>query len=94
MHTRDALEGGEDQRRINILSAWREAPSFFTSREQAALAMTEAVTLIGQDGVSDDVWQSAEAEFNEQGLLDLLMAISVINVWNRLAVAMHRPLPS
>ncbi len=93
MHTRDALAGGEDLRRINILSAWREAPRFFTERELAALAMTEAVTLIGEAGVPQDVWDAAAAQFSQEELVYLLMAISAINVWNRLAVATHQALP-
>ncbi len=94
MHTRDALAAGEDQRRINILSAWREAPGFFTGRERSALALTEAVTLIGEGGVPDSVWDAAASQFSEQELVHLLMAISVINVWNRLAVATHQSLDS
>ena len=93
MHTRDALAAGEDQRRINILAAWREAPGFFTDREQAALSLTESVTLIGEDGVTDSVWDPAAEEFSEEEMVYLLMAISAINVWNRLAVATHQNLP-
>lgn len=93
MHLRDARSGGEDQRRLDILSAWREAPSFFTPRERAALALTEAVTLISEAGVPEDVWQAAAAEFSQEGLVHVLMAISVINVWNRLAIATHQALP-
>lgn len=93
MHATDAIKGGEDQRRINILSAWREAPTFFTTAERAALALTERVTLIGEEGVPDDVWAAAAAEFDDAGLVHVLMAISVINVWNRLAVATHQHLP-
>lgn len=93
MHTADAVKGGEDQRRINILSAWREAPTFFTAAERAALALTESVTLLSEDGVPDDVWEAARAEFDSVGLVEVLMAISVINVWNRLAVTTHQKLP-
>lgn len=93
MHTKDAVKGGEDQRRINILSAWREAPSFFTERERAALALTEEVTAIGERGVSGTVWDEVAKHFTEQELVHLLMAISAINVWNRLAVATHQKLP-
>lgn len=93
MHTADAIKGGEDQRRINIVSAWREAPTFFTASERAALDLTERVTLIGEAGVPDDVWSAATAEFGPGELVHVLMAISVINVWNRLAVATHQHLP-
>lgn len=93
MHTRDALAAGETQRRINILSAWKEAPTFFTGRERAALGLTEAVTKIADSGVTEDVWEAATQEFGEEELVALLMAINAINVWNRLAVATHQHLP-
>ncbi len=93
MHTRDALQAGEDPRRVNILAAWREAPSFFTARERAALSLTEAITLISEDGVPDHVWDGAAAEFSEDDLRALVMGIGAINVWNRLAVATHQDLP-
>jgi AhpD family alkylhydroperoxidase len=93
MHHRDARAGGEDQRRLDVLSAWREATELFTEREQAALAFTEAVTLIGDDGVPDEVWTQARQHFDDAGMVQLLMAISVINVWNRLAVSTHQELP-
>jgi len=94
MHLRDARQAGEEQRRLDILSAWREAPAFFTPREQAALALTEAVTLISEAGVPEQVWSQAEAEFDSESLVHVLMAISVINVWNRLAIATHQALPN
>lgn len=93
MHCRDARAGGEDQRRLDVLSAWREAPDLFTERERAALALTEAVTLIGQDGVPDDVWAEATTQFDDAGIVHLLMAVATINVWNRLAVSTHQALP-
>lgn len=93
MHTRDARAKGEEQRRLDILSAWREAPGFFTEAERAALALTESVTLIGQAGVPDHVWDEAARQFADDDLVHLLMAISVINVWNRMAVSVHQDLP-
>jgi len=93
MHLRDARAGGEDQRRLDVLSAWREASDLFTEREQAAFALTEAVTLISQDGVPDDVWSRASASFDDKEIVHLLMAIATINVWNRLAVSTHQALP-
>lgn len=93
MHNRDARRLGEDQRRLDVLSAWREAPELFTEPERAALALTEAVTRIGDGGVVDEVWRQAAAQFDEAGLVHLLMAIVTINVWNRLAVATHQHLP-
>jgi AhpD family alkylhydroperoxidase len=93
MHNRDARAGGEDQRRLDVLSAWREAPGLFTAPERAALAFTEAVTRIGDAGVPDPVWDDVAAHFDEAGIVQLLMAIATINVWNRLAVATHQQLP-
>lgn len=94
MHCRDAREGGEEQRRLDVLSAWREAPGLFSEKEQAALALTEAVTLIGRDGVTDDVWERAIKHFGPTEIASLLMAIATINVWNRLAVSTHQALPN
>lgn len=93
MHTRDAVNEGEDPRRIYVSSAWREAPDLFTERERAALEMTEYVTRIGEEGVPDDTWNRAKAVFDEHEMVQLLMAICVINVWNRIAVATHADLP-
>ncbi|HEY7008166.1 MAG TPA: carboxymuconolactone decarboxylase family protein [Jatrophihabitantaceae bacterium] len=93
MHNRDARKAGEDQRRLDVLSAWREAPELYTDAERAALALTEAVTRIGDAGVPDPVWSEATAHFDQAGLVHLLIAIATINVWNRLAVATHQHLP-
>jgi len=93
MHNRDARAGGEDQRRLDVLSAWREAPDLFTAPERAALAFTESVTLIADGGVPDDVWAEVREHFDEAGAVHLLMAAAVINVWNRLAVSTHQALP-
>ena len=93
MHCRDAREGGEDQRRLDVLSAWREAPDLFSEKEQAALALAEAMTLIGREGVPDDVWGKAAKHFPREEIVPLLMAIATINVWNRLAVSTHQALP-
>jgi AhpD family alkylhydroperoxidase len=93
MHHRDARAGGEDQRRLDVLSAWREAPELYTPRERTALAITEAVTLIGQGGVPDEVWSQATRHFDDAGMVQLLMAVATINVWNRLAVSTHQQLP-
>jgi AhpD family alkylhydroperoxidase len=93
MHNRDARNLGEDQRRLDVLSAWREAPELFTDAEQAALALTEAVTRIGEAGVPDPVWDDTAKHFDQAGIVQLLMAIATINVWNRLAIATHQQLP-
>ncbi|MCC7078899.1 MAG: carboxymuconolactone decarboxylase family protein [Acidimicrobiia bacterium] len=93
MHTAEALAAGVDQRRINLVAAWREAGSLFSEREQAALALTEAVTLISADGVPDRVWDDVTAAFDEKEVVVLLMAICTINVWNRLNVTVRTELP-
>jgi AhpD family alkylhydroperoxidase len=93
MHAREAREAGESQRRLDVLSAWREVPSLFTEREQAAIALTEFVTRIGDDGVPDEVWNDVTQQFTEKEVVALLMAISTINIWNRLAVSTHQKLP-
>lgn len=86
MHTRDARELGETEQRIYALDAWRESP-FFSREERAALALTEAVTLLTETRVPDDVWQEAEDVFGAEYLAKLLMAIVTINAWNRIGVA-------
>lgn len=93
MHNRDAREHGEAQRRLDVLAGWHEVPDLFTEREQAALALTEAVTRIADAGVPDNVWDQASQHFSEQETIHLLMAIVTINVWNRLAVSTRRQLP-
>jgi len=93
MHCHDARDGGESQRRLDVLSAWREAPDLFSEKERAALALTESMTRIDRVGVPDDVWDNAAEQFTDSELVPLLLAISVINVWNRLAVATHQALP-
>lgn len=93
MHNRDAMELGESPRRLYVLAGWREAPDLYTERERAALSLTEAVTLIADAGVPDEVWKETTASFSDLEVVQLLMAISTINVWNRLAVATHQALP-
>src|SRR5262245_40775675 len=90
MHTQDARAGGETERRIYALSAWRETP-FYTDRERAALAWTEAVTRVG-DGVSDALYEGARKHFDEKELADLTWAVAAINAWNRVAIS-FRPVP-
>jgi len=86
MHTKDARAAGETEQRLYALSAWRETP-FFTPRERAALAWTEAVTNIQQGHASDEVYEEARREFDEPSLMRLTMAITQINTWNRIAIA-------
>jgi AhpD family alkylhydroperoxidase len=86
MHSKDARALGESEQRLYAISVWREAP-FFTPRERAALAWTEAVTKVGSDHVPDAVYRLAREHFDERQLVDLTMAIIAINAWNRLAIA-------
>src|SRR5437868_1265025 len=86
MHTNDARKLGETDDRMHLLNAWREAPGY-TERERAALAWVEAVTLITQGHVPDEVYQQALTQFSEQELVDLTMAVVAINSWNRLAIS-------
>jgi AhpD family alkylhydroperoxidase len=85
MHSKDALAAGETEQRIFAVPVWRDTP-FFTPRERAALAFTEAVTLISRDGVPDDVYRETREHFSEAETVKLTIAIATINVWNRLAV--------
>jgi AhpD family alkylhydroperoxidase len=85
MHTIDARAGGETEQRIYALAAWRETP-FFSDRERAALAWTEALTLISETHVPDQVYEEAKAHFDEKELVDLTLAITTINAWNRIAI--------
>ena len=88
MHTRDALAGGETDRRLFALSAWRESP-LFTARECAALALTDAVTLISDPRGLDEAYDAAAEHFERGELAALLYLIVTINGWNRLAVTTH-----
>jgi AhpD family alkylhydroperoxidase len=86
MHSKDARAAGETEQRLYVLQAWREAP-FYTARERAALAWCEAVTRLDPiHGVPDEVYQQARAEFSEEQLIDLNMAVVLINSWNRIAI--------
>jgi AhpD family alkylhydroperoxidase len=86
MHTKDALAAGESVERIVQLSAWEESAHFYSPRELAALALTEAVTVLTDGSVPDEVYARAAAEFDETELAHLIAAITAINAWNRFAV--------
>jgi AhpD family alkylhydroperoxidase len=86
MHSKDARAAGETEQRLYLLDAWRETP-FYSERERAALAWTEALTLIAGNDVPDDVYQQALQHFSEKELVDLSLAIVAINGWNRLSIA-------
>jgi AhpD family alkylhydroperoxidase len=90
MHTKDARAAGETEQRLYLLSAWREAP-LYTTRERAALALTEAVTLVSETQVPDEVWDEAAKEFSAEELAGVLMAIVTINGWNRIAISSRTP---
>lgn len=85
MHSKDARAEGETEQRLYALSAWRETP-FFTDRERAALALTEAVTLVGESHVPDAVYENAKQILSDDELASLTLAIITINGWNRLAI--------
>ncbi|WP_411503423.1 carboxymuconolactone decarboxylase family protein [Brevibacillus centrosporus] len=93
MHTKDARKLGETEQRIYLLSAWREA-SFYTDAERAALALTEAVTTISVGGVSDELYEEVRKHFDEKQFVSLIMAINVINAWNRLAITTGMTAPA
>ena len=86
MHTRDARALGESEQRLYAIVVWRETP-FFTERERAALAWTEAVTQVSHEHVPDEVYELAHRHFNDKELVDLTLAIIAINGWNRLAIS-------
>ncbi|WP_406013562.1 carboxymuconolactone decarboxylase family protein [Streptomyces sp. NBC_00984] len=86
MHTKDALAAGESIERIVQLSAWEESQHFYTPKEIAAIALTEAVTVLTDGFVPDEVWEKAAKQFDETELAHLIAAITTINAWNRFAV--------
>jgi len=86
MHTQDARKLGETEQRLYMLSAWRESP-LYTDRERAALAWTEAVTLIADTHAPDDLYEELRAHFSESEMVNLTMLIGAINAWNRIAIS-------
>jgi len=86
MHTKDARAAGETEQRLYALSAWRETP-FFTPRERAALAWTEAITNIQLGHADDAIYEQVRSEFNDADLVKLTLGITQINAWNRIAIA-------
>lgn len=93
MHSVDLEDGGYPLRKVFAVSAWRES-TWFTARERTALELTEAVTLIHDGGVPDALYDQALAEFGEEGLANLILAIGTINIWNRIAVPTHMHPPA
>src|SRR5579875_1691818 len=85
MHSHDALAAGEKPQRLFELMAWREV-GCYTDKERAALALVDQVTRLGEEGVTDEVWEAVTGEFSEEEVANLPIAIATINVWNRLAI--------
>ena len=90
MHSKDARARGEDEQRLHVLAAWREAP-FYSERERAALAWCEALTLLPQSGAPDDVFAALQGQFSDDEIAALTFQIVAINGWNRLAVGLRTP---
>ncbi|HEX7725207.1 MAG TPA: carboxymuconolactone decarboxylase family protein [Rhizomicrobium sp.] len=93
MHSRDAREKGETEQRLYVLDAWRET-ELFTPRERAALAWTEALTLISQTHAPDAVYSEVNAQFSGAELANLTLLIATINTWNRIAISTRMPIPA
>ena len=91
MHSKDARRGGESEQRVYGVSAWREAP-YYSERERAALALTEAVTLL-PGGIPEEVFEEAARHFDAAELSALVWTIAVVNTWNRVAVTSRNPVP-
>lgn len=89
LHSTEATEAGEDPRRLFALAAWRESP-FFSARERAVIALTDAVTRVADAGVPDDVWDEVISHFTEKEAADLLMTIIMINSFNRIAISTRK----
>ncbi len=90
MHSKDARARGEDEQRLHLLAAWREAPCY-SPRERAALAWCEALTLLPRAGAPDDLYAELEGEFSPEEIAALSFQIVAINGWNRLAVGLRSP---
>lgn len=90
MHTKDARAAGESEQRLYVLSAWREV-DLYTEKEKAALAWTEALTLVSQNDISNVLYEDLKKHFDEKEIIALTMAIIAINGWNRLAIAFKTP---
>ena len=90
MHSHDARKIGETEQRLYVLDAWRETP-LFSARERAALAWTEALTLISHTHAPDDVYAEAKAQFSDAEFASLTLLIGTINTWNRIAIGTRMP---
>lgn len=93
MHTTDARAAGESEMRLYLLNAWRES-SLYTPRERAALAWTEALTLIAQTGAPDADYDALQSHFSEREIVALTLLVTTINAWNRIAIGFRSPHPT
>ncbi len=91
LHTRDAMNQGETAQRIFLLNAWRET-ELFSEQERTILAMTEEITLISENGLTEETYEMATKLFNEEYIGFIIMAIITINAWNRVAISTHKPI--
>jgi AhpD family alkylhydroperoxidase len=89
MHSKDAIAIGENEQRLHVLAAWREAP-FYSPRERAALAWCESLTEISKEGASDEVYEALAILFSPHEIMELSFAILTINCWNRLAIGLRQ----
>ncbi|WP_116246983.1 carboxymuconolactone decarboxylase family protein [Nocardiopsis sp. FIRDI 009] len=87
LHSNDALKAGESQQRLFLVGAWREAGSLFTEAERAVLALVDEATKLGEHGVTDEVYENVAKHFSEKEVAALIMAIGLINFYNRLGVS-------
>jgi AhpD family alkylhydroperoxidase len=90
MHSKDLRAAGQTEQRLYVLDAWRDAP-FYSKRERAALAWAEAVTILKDKNVPDEIYEEARSEFSEEEIIDLTMAIIAINTYNRINIAFRSP---
>ncbi len=91
MHSKDARANGETEQRLYVLPDWRKAP-FYTDRERSALAWTEALTQIAETHAPDEVFEQVREQFDEKEIVDLTLAITTINAWNRIAIGFRAPI--
>lgn len=89
IHTQDAIKNGETNQRIFLLNAWREVEDVYTDEEKVVLAITEEVTLIHQNGLTDETYTNALKFFSETQIADIIMAVTTINLWNRIVLSTH-----
>jgi AhpD family alkylhydroperoxidase len=91
LHTRDLIRRGVATEKLALVQAWREAGALFSERERAALAWAESVTLVAATGVPDEAFEAARVQFDEKELVDLTLAISLMNAFNRMAISFRNP---